>query len=576
MPNTDFGKAPLVSIIIPVFNGSLFLKEAIDSALSQTYSNYEVIVINDGSVDNGKTAQLANSYGSQIRYFEKANGGCASALNVGVQHMRGTFFSWLSHDDIYEKTKLESQLNALRRSDQSEAIVYSGYKLIDDRSRLRGEVLPDQSLGLNLEEPLLPLFRGLINGCTLLIPAVCFERHGCFDESLLFTQDYALWFKFLRNTSLVYDPHPSVRTRVHRNQTTHSRQHAVNKEGDSLWKGFLREVTETERIRLDGSSAAFFLNMENFLRNTMYSEAHHYAAHLATDALSRIKVSVIIPIRDRFKLAVEAIQSVQSQSHKNVEIIVIDDGSTKDCLPVVDLMKADSRISLHKRQPAGAASARNYGVSMATGDYIAFLDSDDLFEQNKLEEQLRFMEQSGWKASHTSYQRISDAGEPIDVVHNSHLIGNIYPDVIETCQIATPTVMLRRDAFDGPLFPEGLQIGEDVCAWITVSRRLQWGAMDIPLTRVRVNDSTAALNPKKQLFGLVRIVGYCLADPHISQDMKEIHALLQSAAKLGSSVVEDREAKRRMRVSQMGSAVLQKFAKEIQRFVRRRVMPLFD
>jgi glycosyltransferase involved in cell wall biosynthesis len=75
---------PKVSIIIPVYNGSNFLKEAIDSAIAQTYKNIEIIVINDGSSDNGATEKIAKSYGDKIRYFKKENGGVATALNLGI------------------------------------------------------------------------------------------------------------------------------------------------------------------------------------------------------------------------------------------------------------------------------------------------------------------------------------------------------------------------------------------------------------------------------------------------------------------------------------------------------------
>lgn len=66
---------PKVSIVIPVYNGTNYMKDAIDSALNQTYKNCEVIVVNDGSTDHGATARLAKSYGNKIRYFEKENGG---------------------------------------------------------------------------------------------------------------------------------------------------------------------------------------------------------------------------------------------------------------------------------------------------------------------------------------------------------------------------------------------------------------------------------------------------------------------------------------------------------------------
>ncbi|MDD1681509.1 MAG: glycosyltransferase, partial [Methanoregula sp.] len=72
---------PKVSIIIPVYNGSNYLREAVDSALAQTYPNTEVIVVNDGSDDEGRTEAVAHSFGGRIRYFSKENGGVSSALN---------------------------------------------------------------------------------------------------------------------------------------------------------------------------------------------------------------------------------------------------------------------------------------------------------------------------------------------------------------------------------------------------------------------------------------------------------------------------------------------------------------
>jgi len=85
---------PKVSIIVPVYNGSKYIRAAIDSALSQTYRNFELIVIDDGSVDD--TRQIVESYGDRLQYFWKPNGGVASALNLGIEKMSGAYFSWLS------------------------------------------------------------------------------------------------------------------------------------------------------------------------------------------------------------------------------------------------------------------------------------------------------------------------------------------------------------------------------------------------------------------------------------------------------------------------------------------------
>ena len=117
---------PLVSIVIPVYNGSNYMKEAIDSALSQTYENIEIVVVNDGSKDEGKSDAIARSYGDKIRYFPKANGGSSSALNKGIAEMNGEWFSWLSHDDLYYPQKVEKQveyLNALLEGEE-EADLY--------------------------------------------------------------------------------------------------------------------------------------------------------------------------------------------------------------------------------------------------------------------------------------------------------------------------------------------------------------------------------------------------------------------------------------------------------------------
>ena len=90
-----------VTILIPVYNGSNYLKEAIESALAQTYKNKEIIVVNDGSTDNGKTKEIALSYKDKIKYYEKENGGAPTALNYGIERMTGDYLSWLSHDDLY-------------------------------------------------------------------------------------------------------------------------------------------------------------------------------------------------------------------------------------------------------------------------------------------------------------------------------------------------------------------------------------------------------------------------------------------------------------------------------------------
>ena len=106
---------PTVSVVIPVYNGSNYVGQAIESILAQTYQNREIIVVNDGSTDQGATRHVVLSYGNQVRYIEKENGGVSSALNCGIQAMQGEYFAWLSHDDLFCKEKLSNQMEFLHR-----------------------------------------------------------------------------------------------------------------------------------------------------------------------------------------------------------------------------------------------------------------------------------------------------------------------------------------------------------------------------------------------------------------------------------------------------------------------------
>jgi glycosyltransferase involved in cell wall biosynthesis len=103
-------ETPLISVIIAVYNGDRFLKQAIESVLSQSYSNVEIIVLDDGSTD--LSAQIAKSY-SQVVYQYQTNAGVASARNAALKIAKGDYISFLDSDDFYHPDKLKKQLNHL-------------------------------------------------------------------------------------------------------------------------------------------------------------------------------------------------------------------------------------------------------------------------------------------------------------------------------------------------------------------------------------------------------------------------------------------------------------------------------
>jgi glycosyltransferase involved in cell wall biosynthesis len=258
---------PKVSIVIPVYNGANYLDQAIESALAQTYGNTEVIVVNDGSTDDGATERVARAFGDRIRYFAKPNGGVATALNRGIEEMTGDYFSWLSHDDLYLPDKLERQISALTQMpDPRRCALYSDFAIFTED--------PDAATPYILPQVPPEDFRYFIttangvHGCTLLVPRQAFEEHGRFDPTLRTTQDYDLWFRMAATFAFVHEPLILVRARSHSEQGTHALSHLVLGECNTLLSRFVEKLSEAEvRQGAPGPLAeGYFRLASNFAR----------------------------------------------------------------------------------------------------------------------------------------------------------------------------------------------------------------------------------------------------------------------------------------------------------------------
>jgi glycosyltransferase involved in cell wall biosynthesis len=267
---------PKVSIVIPVYNGADYLREAIDSALAQTYPDIEVIVVNDGSDDGGMTERIAHSYGARINYCYKENGGVASALNAGIQMMSGNLFSWLSHDDVYNPEKVAAQVAELLKLPKP-SVLYGDYEVIDDRSRILRRVeirhyAPDEfRQALICDNP--------IHGCTALVPRICFERVGLFDERLRTTQDYELWFRMAGEYEFLHMPLVLLKSREHAGQgtVTMSALH-IRECNEYLVSGMKKLVIEQEaRGENKEYSDMFVANCAVSFRRRGFSQAARHA-----------------------------------------------------------------------------------------------------------------------------------------------------------------------------------------------------------------------------------------------------------------------------------------------------------
>lgn len=238
---------PKVSIIIPVYNGANYLQEAIESCLNQIYTQYEIIVVNDGSSDGGKTRAIAKKYGTRIRYFEKENGGVASALNFGINKMQGDFFTWLSHDDVFCENKLSDQVQAILLTRDIKTIAVSNYYLANHElnQKQNTDFLKYYSYETIVNSFFLLLW-GEFHFSGLLFHKNHFMRIGTFNERLKTAQDNEFIFKLLRNQKLVFTEKPVSVVRLHEYSGTSSCKTLVNKENCEVYRQMLMSINENE------------------------------------------------------------------------------------------------------------------------------------------------------------------------------------------------------------------------------------------------------------------------------------------------------------------------------------------
>ena len=246
MRKLDMKYEPKVTIIIPVYNGSNFLAEAIDAALAQTYQNCEVLVVNDGSTDDGASEKIALSYGDKIHYYSKENGGVSSALNYAFGKMTGEWFSWLSHDDLYYPEKIEKQIafiNELIAENPNLDIKKITVRTATESIDKDGKVIriPSYKDVPKHEKPIDTILNNISNyrlsGCSFLLPTACIADIGGFNESIRTVSDVEYWYRLLFAGYEFYclTDDILVKNRSHSKQVGKTKVDLFNKEMNELF-----------------------------------------------------------------------------------------------------------------------------------------------------------------------------------------------------------------------------------------------------------------------------------------------------------------------------------------------------
>ncbi|MCX6297100.1 MAG: glycosyltransferase family 2 protein [Bacteroidetes bacterium] len=224
-------ESPLISVIIPVYNYAVFLPETVGSLLAQTYSNWECIIVDDGSTDNSKEiAQQLCAKDSRVNYFFQQNSGPTVARNYGLKLAKGAFIQFLDADDLLEHQKLEKQMVVFKEYSDCD-IVYGGVKYFSSSDPTKfydnidlksgswmknlscsGEIMRLQLLKENIMVISSPLVRRSL-----------FERLGNMNELLRFNEDWELWARFaIGNAKFRFDGSAGTNAliRVHKSYST--------------------------------------------------------------------------------------------------------------------------------------------------------------------------------------------------------------------------------------------------------------------------------------------------------------------------------------------------------------------
>ncbi len=192
--------------------------------------------------------------------------------------------------------------------------------------------------------------------------------------------------------------------------------------------------------------------------------------------LKYMLVSVIIPTYNRNKFLQEALHSVLSQSFYDFEIIVVDDGSDSDQRPKTK----DRRLKYFYRPHRGPAAARNFGVSVSSGKYIAFLDSDDIWAKKKLEKQLSFLKKNRkFKICYTNEKWIRNGKHLNQMKKHRKFHGDIFDKCLPLCIISASSILMTRKLFDRlGGFDESLPVCEDYDLWLRMSLKYPVAYLD--------------------------------------------------------------------------------------------------
>ena len=566
---------PVISVIIPAFNAEATLGETVESVLQQTFSDFELLIIDDGSSD--RTPDISQSFRDyRLQYQRYENAGPATSRNRGAAIARGDYLSFIDADDRWTPDKLQQQWQALETHPDA-AVAYSWTNYIDEAGHLirtgsHLDVTSDSNGQPQATDVLAYLLLGdfLENGSNVLLRREAFERVEGFDPSLTVAHDWDLFLRLAARYFFICVPQAHIQYRLSKTsissqierQETYCKlalerayescpgalknlknqsfinlyyyliykalQSPIEAENCRLSLSFIQEI-EKRQLRYSNLKIPYFqtyydlLNRIKLICQIFQNHPTDQATKLCqevglsldvSELLTYTKskpypaISVIIPAYNAESTIIETLESVFAQTFTDFEVIVIDDGSTDNTVAVIKELQ-DDRLKVFCYPNAGQGESRNRGACHATGEFFAFLDSDDLWRADKLESQYQAI--INWTppvdaeavyqtrqpaVSYSWVDWVDISGKFIQRGCDYTTNGYVYPQLLLSDFIAGGSnAMIWRGAFYqlrgfNPDFPPA----EDRDMWLRLAERFHFVAVEKPLLRYRQVPTSQSAN----------------------------------------------------------------------------------
>jgi glycosyltransferase involved in cell wall biosynthesis len=377
-----------VSVVLPVYNGSKYLGLAIDSILTQSFKDFELIVVNDGSTDaSGEVIGSFNDNRLKV-ITNPTNVGITKSLNIGVKAATGKYIARMDSDDISEPIRLEKQYEFMERNPKV-GVLGSNINIIDTEGnfiRFKGRPITNNEIK----------FYFVINNpfvhSSVMVRKVCFDTLGFYDEDFKYAQDYELWQRFSIKYRMRNLKRPLLKWRSNREGISYTKTanqyhfakkvalrhiHTLSKTSRCIDENILH------RLRLNQLSSSDKANYTSRIIREISSSFEpcdlikEWAGSDFMENTSDFELSVVMCTYSNVKLLKRNLPIILNEPRVK-QVIIIDNASRDSTLAYLDTLGSDKLYIIRNTSNRGVIKARNQGLNVAYSKYTMVLDDDQI------------------------------------------------------------------------------------------------------------------------------------------------------------------------------------------------------